>query len=276
MPAMMVRLDWPLEDTHGFALEAGEALALARQLARRGQLQRPVEGVSASRLASIPDAAALLAVLLQRLQPGRVVFSSWGLREGVLFGQLPREVRDEDPLLAGVMAFVAPLAVDAALIDAAAAWMDDVVPLARTPLGRAALALCLAAGRVEPNMRRDLPGDWGLSKRWVGVDNAGRAVIAAALRGSVGKAQGQVPEPWARLAPAAALAEARALGLAARLCRRMSAASQAVIAATRLVCEDGVLRLKSEVPGLIGDGASRDLRELAQHLGLATDHDKAG
>nr|WP_255460780.1 exopolyphosphatase [Novosphingobium sp. ERN07] len=267
---MMVRLGWPMEDTHGFALPAAEALKLARQLARRGQALQPIDGVSSSRLASIPDAAALLAVLLQRLQPGRVIFSSWGLREGVLFGSLSDAVQKEDPLLAGVMAFVGGMAVDVALVDAAAEWMADVVPMARTPLGRAALALCLAAGRVEPNLRRGLPADWGLAKRWVGVDNAGRAMLAAALRGSVGKVQKDaVAEPWARLAPSAALAEARGLGLAARLCRRMSAGSAAVIRSTRLTVEGGHLRLTSAVPQLIGDGSSRDLKELAQHLGLA-------
>ncbi|HQS98083.1 MAG: hypothetical protein B7X90_07700 [Novosphingobium sp. 17-62-19] len=264
--AMMVRLDWPLEDTHGFALDAGGALKLARLLARRGPGPHPIDGVSSSRLAAIPDAAALLAVLLQRLQPGRVVFSSWGLREGVLFGSLSAEVQRQDTLLAGVMAFVGPMAVDTAMVDAAAAWMADVVPMANTPLGRAAVALCLAAGRVEPNLRRNLPGDWGLAKRWVGVDNAGRAVLAAALRGSVGKGHGA--EPWARLASPVMLEQARGLGLAARLCRRMSAASSAVIAATRLEMDGGILRLSSTVPQLVGDGSSRDLKELAQHLGL--------
>lgn len=282
---MMVRLDWPMEDTHGFALDGAGALKLARQLARRGQAFQPIEGVSSSRLASIPDAAALLAVLLQRLEPGRVIFSSWGLREGVLFGSLRDAVQKEDPLVAGVMAFVSSMAVDAPLVDAATTWMADVVPLVRTPLGRAALALCLAAGRVEPNLRRELPGDWGLAKRWVGVDNAGRGMLAAALRANVGRGSMAKPggkagtanaaavataraEPWARLASAEALFDARTLGLAARLCRRMSASSTAVIAATRLTEEGGMLRLTSAVPQLIGDGSSRDLKDLAQHLGL--------
>lgn len=268
--AMMVRLNWPLEDTHGFTLPAERAMALSRLLARRGQPLKPIEGVSANRLASIPDAAALLGVLLQQLQPGRVVFSSWGLREGVLFGSLDAAVQREDPLLAGVLAFTVPMAVDTPLLDAAVRWMADVVPLAATPLGRAALALCLAAGRVEPNLRRDLASDWGLRKRWVGVDDAGRAVLAAALRASAGK--GQTPaagaDPWVRLAPPEALAEARGLGLAARLCRRLSAGALAVIEQTRLSREDDRLSLSSPVPHLVGEGSSRDLRELAQHLGL--------
>lgn len=264
--AMMVRLGWPLEDTHGFSLDAEEALKLARLFARRGQTLKAVEGVSSSRLASIPDAAALLVVLLQRLEPGRVVFSSWGLREGVLFGSLDADEQAADPLLAGVFAFVEPMAVTTMQVDAAVTWMEQAVPFARTRLGRAALALCLAAGRVEPNLRRDLAGDWGLRKRWVGVDNMGRAALATALRASAGKGAGA--EPWARLATPSLLAEARALGLAARLCRRMSAGAIAVMARSALRAEGGSLRLTSDVPDLVGEGFSRDLRDLAQQLGL--------
>ena len=38
--AMMVQLGWPLDDTHGFALDAAKALELARRFARRGQRRR--------------------------------------------------------------------------------------------------------------------------------------------------------------------------------------------------------------------------------------------
>ena len=48
--AMMVRLDWPLEDTHGFALDASEALKLARLFARRGQALKPVFTMLGKRL----------------------------------------------------------------------------------------------------------------------------------------------------------------------------------------------------------------------------------
>ena len=33
------------------------------------------------------------------------MFSSWGLREGVLFDRLPAEQRSQDPLLAGMSVF---------------------------------------------------------------------------------------------------------------------------------------------------------------------------
>lgn len=266
--AMMVSLACPMDDTHGFALDADKALELSRRFARRGQLLPQIEGVSASRAASIPDAAALLVVLLQKLEPKGIVFSSWGLREGVLFGSLPDKVQREDPLLAGVGAFVAPMGVDSALVDAAVAAISPVAAMASAPLGRAALMLCLAAGRVEPNLRRELPKEWGLRKRWIGVDNAGRAALASTLRASLGKGATGA-EPWSALAPQALLSEARTLGLAARLCRRLTAGSARVLGQIRLRIKDGAIVVESADPAIIGDGATRDLRELAQHLGLS-------
>jgi exopolyphosphatase/guanosine-5'-triphosphate,3'-diphosphate pyrophosphatase len=91
-------------------MEPAEALAIAAALAPR---RRPRArgagagaGVSASRLASLPDAAALLAVLVRELEPARLVFSGWGLREGLLAGAMDPAVARQDPLIAGVSAFV--------------------------------------------------------------------------------------------------------------------------------------------------------------------------
>ncbi|CAM4043455.1 Exopolyphosphatase/guanosine-5'-triphosphate, 3'-diphosphate pyrophosphatase [Novosphingobium lubricantis] len=264
--AAMVRMEWPLEDTHGFTLDAAQALKLARQLMRRGQVLRPVEGVSSSRLASIPDAAALIAVLLRRLEPGRIVFSSWGLREGVLFGSLDASVQALDPLLCGVEDFVAQMGVTLPAARDTARWMGAAVPFADHPVGLAAIMLCLAAGRVEPNLRRDLASDWGLRKRWIGIDSEGRAMLAAALHANAGKAG--MPDNIALLAPPDLLARARGWGLAARLCRRFGAGAAAVLHGSALVVENGqvVLRCDPPIAPLYQDGARRDLKALAAHL----------
>lgn len=264
--AAMVRMNWPLEDTHGFTLDAAKAAELARLLSRRGQVLKPIEGVSGSRLGAIPDTAALIAVLLRRLMPSRIVFSSWGLREGLLFGGLSPAEQAQDPLVAGVTDFVTQLGITAAEGDAAVRWMEAVVPMARTPLGRAAVLLCLASGRVEPNLRRETPRAWGLRKRWIGVETSGRAILAAALQSSVSR--GGPVDDLVLLAPAQNLAEAQTLGLATRLCRRLTAGCVPLIERTTLRLVDGKLALDSTEPALIGDGALRDLKELAQQTGL--------
>ncbi|KPF90550.1 exopolyphosphatase [Novosphingobium sp. AAP83] len=264
--AAMVRMNWPLEDTHGFTLDAAKAADLARLLSRRGQLLKPIDGVSSNRLGAIPDTAALIAVLLRRLMPSRIVFSSWGLREGLLFGSLSPDEQAQDPLVAGVADFVTQLGITADEGDAAVRWMQDVVPMARTPLGRAAVLLCLASGRVEPNLRRETPRAWGLRKRWIGVETSGRAILAAALQSSVSR--GGPVDDLALLMPANTLVDAQVLGLATRLCRRLTAGCVPLIGRTTLRLIEGKLALDSTEPALIGDGALRDLRELGQQMGL--------
>lgn len=266
--AAMVRLGSPLEDTHGFTLDAQGALAVARQLMRRGQVVRAVDGVSSSRLASIPDTAALVSVLVRHLQPGQLVFSSWGLREGVLFGSLPMDVQTLDPLLEGVGEFVGGLGVSRDQAAATARWMAQAVPVGNAALAQASIMLCLAAANVEPNLRRDLARDWGLRKRWIGVSSEGRAMLAAALHANAGK-QG-MPEGIAGIAPPELLAQARGWGLATRLCRRFGASAQTVLEGSALVADGGTLRLPCQpaIAPLFLDGARRDLAALATHLGL--------
>jgi hypothetical protein len=123
----MEQMDWPIDDPHGFELSPEDALRLARtvnapKLAARLTGAKPVPGkgtttkalpritvpgVSTARLASLPDAAALLAVLVRELKPQRLIFSSWGLREGLLANGFDAATRAADPMLAGVAAFAA-------------------------------------------------------------------------------------------------------------------------------------------------------------------------
>ncbi|MFM9625966.1 hypothetical protein ACKI14_50500, partial [Streptomyces turgidiscabies] len=74
---------------------------------RKAEALVPPSGVSSARMQSLPDTAALLAVLIRRLGPGKLVFSGWGLREGVICEDLPVAVRGQDPLVAGMTHFVA-------------------------------------------------------------------------------------------------------------------------------------------------------------------------
>ncbi|MEL0209524.1 MAG: Ppx/GppA family phosphatase, partial [Novosphingobium sp.] len=80
-----------------------------------------------------------------------------------------------------------------------------------------------------------------MRKRWVGIDSAGRAALAAALQANTGEAS--TPAPWLRLAGPQTLFDARAIGLAARLGRRLSACSPGVLGKTRLTCENGRLTI---------------------------------
>lgn len=269
----MTRLEWPIDDPHGFAIDAPTALRIASALARRkGDALPQLPGIAASRMNALPDTAALLAVLIRRLQPGKLIFSAWGLREGLLVEDMPAGMRTQDPLVAGMSAFVQDLGIPAQIGAMVAGWTVAASP-AGTPERRerlrlAATMLCLAAATVEPNLRGDIARDWALRKRWIGAATTERVMLAAAILAHAGRLD--VPTPLAALVSAAALRQAQAWGLAARLCRRFTTCAPHGLTESQLLVDGGklVLQVSPGLAALVNEGVERDLRTLAQHLGL--------
>jgi exopolyphosphatase/guanosine-5'-triphosphate,3'-diphosphate pyrophosphatase len=266
----MSRLDWPLDDPHGYELTPEAALVICRELAR-GKVDAQLPRVSPSRLAALPDAAALLAVLLQEIQPSSLVFSAWGLREGLFYRKLDRTTQLRSPMLAAVTSFAEAMDVSASTATMVAGWTatvcagesgeDERLRLAATLLG-------LAAMRIEPNLRADESTGWALRKRWVGLDARGRAMLAMAALANTGRTA--VPEGLLRIAPAEDLRRAATWGLAIRLCRKFSGCAARSLSFSALTCEDGLLVLTVEEPlhALYTEAIDKDLRLLADWLGL--------
>ena len=268
----MDRLGWPFDDPHGFEIDSANAARLAAELSssREGPLA-PLSGISSSRLAVLPDTAALLEALIARLAPGRLVFSSWGLREGLAQATLSPAARAGDPLLAAVQAFTGHYGVDPVAAGRIAAW--TAAPFAggdETHHGRlreAAAAFALAAARVEPNLRCDESVGWVLRKRLVGASPAERLALAAAMLGNAGRTD--FPANWRDLAPVEMLRAGRAWGLAIRLCRRLTGGASGALDGTRLALDDGglVLSVSPALAALVTEGVQRDLRALGDRLG---------
>ena len=270
---MMVETRFPIDDPHGYVADPALALKLAKALARRkGEAVAPIAGVSGGRLASLPDTAALLAVLIARLKPERLVFSAWGLREGVLWEAMPDAVRGQEPLVAGASAFAQEHGISPNTASMVAGWTAGVVqtdgPDRRERLRLAATMLCMASATVEPNLRGDLAHEWGLRKRWIGATARDRAMLAAAMIANTGKLT--LPEDLNLLATPASLREAQAWGLATRLCRRFTVGAPSALNGSTLRREGEVLVMEVEDRHavLINDSVGRDLKALAAHLGL--------
>jgi exopolyphosphatase/guanosine-5'-triphosphate,3'-diphosphate pyrophosphatase len=302
----MDRDGWPVDDPHGFELAPDAALKLARSLmtlqsqdgrALKSALARAndglpglnvsvpratgdqgkggldeVPGISASRLASLPDAAALLSVLVRELKPARLIFSSWGLREGLLAARFSPEVSAQDPLSVAVTYFVGgqgqSIPQVARLVDDWIRFVTPAVSPGDDALRLSATMLALASMSSEPNLRAEEGTDWALRKRWIGVDAQGRAMLAMAVRANNGR--GAIPPELLRLAPADRLRQAQAWGLATRLCRRFTGPSSEALAATGLHIEHDrlILRARDDMAVLYSDTVARDHRWLAETLGL--------
>ncbi|TCD01880.1 Ppx/GppA family phosphatase [Erythrobacteraceae bacterium CFH 75059] len=262
----------PRADPHGLTMTGAEARHFAAALAKAPVQRLSQEPrITAMRAASLPDAAVLLQVLLKRLEPQRLIFSSWGLREGVLYAALPPAIQAQDPLLAGTIAFGKQHGVTPVFAARVAGWTARATRAATSDQARlrqAAVTLALAAMQVEPNLRVQHAVNWALYKRWVAITEAERAMIAATICGN--GATGDLPPAVLDRAPRDDLERGYAWGLAIRLWRRLGGGSTQSLEATRLVCEEGrlVLQVCAHHAALIGPATEKDLRLLAGRLGV--------
>ncbi len=269
----MHRSKYPLTDPHAFRLSNEEASKVAKKLAGMNpEKLASISGITSTRAESLPDAAAMLRVLLSRLKPDGLIVSAWGLREGLLFKRLEDAARAQDPLLTAITHFTAPRGAALSTATMIAGWTSGVVrPSNQTTEGLrlAAIMLALAQIRLEPNMRLKHSFEWAMDKRWLGLDHRGRALIGAALRGACNS-----PDPTSALLKLASeedLREAAGWGLAFRLCRRIGAGSRASMLTSSLSRSNGTLTLwldKSREQ-LASEHVTADLKALAQWLGCA-------
>lgn len=265
-------IDYPLTDPHGFSLLPDDARRLAKELvAADPEKLIDISGISPMRANYLPDAAALLCPLLDEIDPDELVFSSWGLREGLLYSRLGPGQMQADPLLAGVTAYAAPR--DASITEATllAAWTVDLADGDGTLNERLRLAAAQLSGalqRVEPNLRDSHAIEWSLGKRWIDLDARGRAMICAALFGSMGRTE--LPERLRVLASDDDLREGVTWGLGFRLARRLGGGSRMSLTTSALKRKKKslVLRLDESRAALAIYPATRDFEILAEWLDL--------
>jgi len=263
---------YPLTDPQAYCLTPEDAGKVARKLAKADPAKLSViSGITTSRAAGLPDAAAMLNVMLKQLAPDSLVISAWGIREGLLFERLEDIARDQDPLLTAITHFTTPRGADITNATLTAAWTAEAVDGRNRGSERIRLAatmLMQAAARIEPNMRLSHATDWALEKRWVGLDHTGRAMMAQALRASCGSPK--LVDDYLRLASEDQLHRASAWGLANRLCRKIGAGTRISLrgSALRREGETLVLWFDETRSYLMADTVRSELANLADWLGL--------
>ncbi len=263
---------YALSDPHGFELRSEAAVKLAAEISQSApEALRQCPRVSSQRSLTMPDAAELLQALLKKLTPDRIVFSSWGLREGLIYDRLEPYARNQDPLLAGLAVFAAHCGCPVTLAARVAGWTVGALPSHRPGAERLRLAatmLSLASMQTEPNLRIGQAIDWALHKRWIALDAQGRAMLAAAV--SANGNRSELSRQVTDLLSPELLDDAISWGLAIRLCRRLGALSRRSFQTTKvdIVGSRLVLTLGESHADLFGIPNEKDLRLLADRLKL--------
>lgn len=265
----MLATNFPLPITHQYRMKPGRA----KELRNLVSAPSPLFSAAAApgRLASAPVAAMLLQLLVEELEPSRLIVSTYGIREGLLYSRLKPRARRSDPLIeeardagGGEHRF----GQHGDLLDAWIAPLFEDEPAMR----RLRLASCLLADvawQANPGFRADRGIEMALHGNWVAVNPAGRVIMAQALSANFGREQ--LPDPrLAKLCKEGQLRRAHCWGLAMRLGQRLSGGVASVLKQTRLGVHQGALELavKRGEEALVGDSVERRLVRLAEMLGL--------
>ena len=96
----MVRRSYPLAVLHEYRMTRKDVRETASLIAKSDmdELRRQA-GISETRAALLPLAAPVLTALVDAFKPHDIAVSSYGIREGMLYEQMPQELRDRDPLI---------------------------------------------------------------------------------------------------------------------------------------------------------------------------------
>ncbi|MEC3950379.1 Ppx/GppA family phosphatase [Sphingobium sp. HWE2-09] len=264
---------FPLPVVHQYEMTAARAEQLTRIVSHVDKARlKQIPAMTGSRVPTLPDAAALLSVVVRQLRSSRLVVSAYGLREGLLYEDLPEDIRAHDPLLVAAEAegeaqsrfrghgdridkWIAPLFAD-----------DDA---AARRIRRAACLLADVGWRANPDFRAERGVEIALHSNWVGITAPERAMLAQALHSNFGGGTTGAPGVE-RLAQSEELRRATLWGLAIRLAQRLSGGVEGPLALSHLVRTDTQidLHLRDEDADLFGETVERRLRHLAQAMGV--------
>ncbi|KGJ06215.1 exopolyphosphatase / guanosine-5'-triphosphate,3'-diphosphate pyrophosphatase [Paracoccus halophilus] len=96
----MLRCDYPMTVLHEYRMSPAAALDTVEWIAGKSISEmRSATGISQSRMELVPLASQVLRQLVETLKPKSLAVSSYGIREGLLYEQMPLGLRSRDPLI---------------------------------------------------------------------------------------------------------------------------------------------------------------------------------
>lgn len=218
----MERRQYPLTVLHEYRMTA-RRIGHTADYIRTSDLQdlRGRCGISDSRMSLVPYAAEVLKEVIRVFRPKDIAVSSYGIREGMLYEQMPQELRERDPLIEA--ARYAEFK-DARLPGFGRLLYDFVMPLfprAQWQKKRIVRAACLlhdVSWRAHPDYRAELTFDNATRANLGGLKHSERVYLGLSLlMRYTNKTNASWIEPLYSMLTVQERAEAETLGKAMRL-----------------------------------------------------------
>ncbi len=277
----MEQNNYPLHVTHGYAIPTLEAVTFCEFLRKTKKLtgMAGFDEIAKARREVLPFAAFVLERLLKVLNPSEVVFSVFGIREGLIYSLLPAHERRKDPLLSFCAEYASLRSRSIEHAWELCKWTDTLFeppgPKETPEERRLRYAACLISDigwREHPDYRGEqslnLLAHAGLS----GVDHPGRVFMALAIfyrhAGASQEHAAELSDRFKLLISKRAQKRARIIAAAIRTAHMLSVGVPGVIDETPLSYDGDklVLSIPKSYAGLDGERLRRRFDTLAQLL----------
>lgn len=277
----MEQTAYPLHVTHGYAIPTQEAIAFCEFLRKTKKLSglAGIEELAKARREVLPYGALVLERLLKALNPSEVIFSVFGIREGLIYSLLPAHERGKDPLLSFCAEYAS---IGSRSLDHAwelCKWTDALFeppgPKETPEERRLRYAACLISDigwRTHPDYRGEQSLNILAHAALAGIDHPGRVFLALSIYyRHTGGGEGQPEELAERLkglVSKRAQKRAKIVAAAVRTAHMLSIGVAGVIDEVPLSYEGDkvVLSIPRAYAGLDGERLRRRFEQLAALL----------
>jgi len=276
----IVQSGYPLHVMHGYTIPAADALDFARRLRRlaAANILADIEVVADARRPLLVYAALVLEHIIRVARPQTVVFSTFGVREGLLYEMLPQAERAKDGLICAAQTLNGLLSRSAKHAEELIGWTDRFIRIAKLPetdedrrLRHAACLLSDIGWRVHPDYRGEQTLNLVTNGNFGSVSHQGRAFMALSVfyRYAGVSEQHEPPSFILDLLSPALVERARLLGAAFRVAHLISAARPGVLPATHFRSQGRKLLLVFEhrMGDLVADRVGGRFKQLCRLIG---------
>ena len=276
----IIQSGYPLGVMHGYSLPAADALDFTRRLRRlaAANMLANIEAVADARRPLLTYAALVLEYIIRVARPKTIVFSTFGVREGLLYSMLPDAERAMDGFLCGAQSLNELLSRSARHAQELIGWTDRLVRVVGLResdedrrLRHAACLLSDIGWRVHPDHRGEQTLSLITNGNFGSVSHQGRVFVALSVffRYAGLSEENQPPVAMQDLVTPTQLERARVLGAAFRVAHLISAARPGVLPATHFRSRGRKLMLVFEhkMVDLVADRVGSRFRQLARLVG---------
>jgi exopolyphosphatase / guanosine-5'-triphosphate,3'-diphosphate pyrophosphatase len=279
----MEQRDYPLRMMHGYSVPAKEMVAFCEEVRKSKKLSgiRGIEEISKARRDVLPYGALVLERVVRQMKPLEVVFSVYGIREGLLYKLLSKAEQRRDPLLAMAADYARLRSRSIEHAYELCTWTDALFDdgglketLDERRLRHAACLLSDIGWRGHPDYRGEQSLNLIAHAAMAGIDHPGRVFLALAVyfrhagAGDDSDLGADLSERLLGLISPRMLKRARIVGTAIRAAHMLSIGRSGIISDTSLTFDSDqlILTIPRAFAGLDGERLRRRFATLAEFL----------